>query len=80
MFRVVPAVLVSIRNDEIPIARISALTKAGRDLGFDTIHDLGVKRRIVVRKIGLGLDEAGQSKKDDQGSEKHIARAYRKRL
>ena len=42
MFRVVPAVFVSKRNDEIPIARITALTKAGRDSGFDTIYDLRV--------------------------------------
>ena len=48
MFRVVPAVFVSKRNDEIPIARIIALTKAGRDFGFDTINDLGVKRHVVV--------------------------------
>ncbi len=53
MFRVVPAVFVSKRNDEIPIARITALTKAGRDFGFDTIYDLRVEGRIVVRKIDI---------------------------
>ena len=48
MFRVIPAVLVSERNDEIAISRTIALTKAGRDSGFDTIYDLGVKRHVVV--------------------------------
>ena len=42
MFRVIPAVLVSERNDEIAIARTVALTKAGRDSGFDTIYNLGL--------------------------------------
>ena len=48
MFRVIPAILVSKRNDEIAIARTIALTKAGRDSGFDTIYDLGVKRHVVA--------------------------------
>ena len=77
MFRVVPAVFVSKRNDEIPIARVTALTKAGRDFGFDTIYDLRVERHIVVRKIDIPLEQvclrdAGQSKKEDEDSEKRI--------
>jgi hypothetical protein len=76
-FRVVPAVLVGKRKDEIPIARITALTKAGRDFGFDTIHDLRVERHIIVRKIDIPLEQArlrddGQSKKEDEDSEKRI--------
>jgi hypothetical protein len=68
MFRVVPAVLVSKRNDEIPIAPVNALTKAGRDLGFDTTYDLRVKGPIIVRKIDIPLGHAclgddGQRKK-----------------
>ena len=68
MFRVVPAVLVSKRNDEIPIARIISFTKAARDFGFDTIYDLPVERHIVVRKIDIPLEQTclrddGQSKK-----------------
>jgi hypothetical protein len=77
MFRVVSAVLVSKRNDEIAIARIIALTKAGRDLGFDTIYDLRVEGHIIVRKIDIPLEQtslryAGQSKKEDEDSEKRI--------
>ena len=77
MFRVVPAVLVSKRNDEIPISRISALTKAGRDFGFDTIYDLRVEGHIIVRKIDIPLEQTslrddGQSKKEDEDSEKLI--------
>jgi hypothetical protein len=72
MFRVVPAVFVSKRNDEIPIARITALTKAVRDFGFDTIYDLPVEGHIIVRKIDICLRDDGQSKKYDEGSEKHI--------
>ena len=52
-FRVIPAVLVSKRNDEIPLARVTALTKAGRDFGFDTIYDLRVEGHIIVRKIDI---------------------------
>ena len=68
MFRVVPAVFVSKRNDEIAIARIIALTKAGRDFGFDTIYDLRVEGHIIVRKIDIPLEQTclrddGQSKK-----------------
>jgi len=48
MFRMVPAVFVSKRNDEIAIAGIIALTKAGRDFGFYMIYDLGVKLHVVV--------------------------------
>ena len=67
-FRVISAVLVSKRNDEIPIARIIAFTKAARDFGFDTIYDLRVERHIVVRKIDIPLEQTrlrddGQSKK-----------------
>jgi len=58
MFRVIPAVFVSKRNDEIPIARIIALTKAGRDFGFDTIYDLRVEGHIIVRKIDICLRDA----------------------
>src|SRR6266576_1990459 len=71
-FRVVPAILVSKRNDEIPLARVTALTKAGRDFGFDTIYDLRVEGHIIVRKIHICLRDDGQSKKYDEGSEKHI--------
>ena len=46
------------RNDEIPIARITALTKAGRDFGFDTIYDLRVEGHIIIRKIDVPLDQA----------------------
>jgi hypothetical protein len=74
---VVPAVFVSKRNDEIPIARIIAFTKAGRDFGFDTIYDLRVERHIIVRKIDIPLEQTclrddGQSKKEDEDSEKRI--------
>jgi hypothetical protein len=71
-FRVIPAVLVSKRNDEIPLARVTALTKAGRDFGFDTIYDLRVEGHSIVRKIYICLRDDGQSKKYDEGSEKHI--------
>lgn len=47
-FRVVPAVLVRKRNDEIAIVGIRALAQAGRDLGFDPIYNLRVKRVIVM--------------------------------
>ena len=52
-FRVIPLVLISKRNDEIAIARISALTKASRDFGFDTIYDLSVEGHIIIRKIDI---------------------------
>ena len=68
MFRVIPAVFVSKRNDEIPIARIIALTKAGRDFGFDTIYDLRVERHIVVRKIDIPRGQA--CLRDDRQSKK----------
>jgi len=71
-FRVIPAVLVSKRNDEISLARVTALTQAGRDFGFDTIYDLRVEGHIIVRKINICLRDDGQSKKYDEGSEKHI--------
>jgi hypothetical protein len=48
MFRVIPAVLISEGNDEVAIARQSALAKTGRDFGFDPIYDLGVEGLIVV--------------------------------
>src|ERR1700730_1973218 len=73
-FRVIPAVLVSKRNDEISLARVTALTQAGRDFGFDTIYDLRVEGHIIVRKINICLRDDGQSKKYDEGSEKHIDR------
>ena len=68
MFRMVPAVFVSKRNDEIPIVLIIALTKAGRDFGFDMIYDLRVEGHIIVRKIDIPLEQTclrddGQSKK-----------------
>jgi hypothetical protein len=67
-FRVVPAILVSKRNDEISLARVAALTKAGRDFGFDMIYDLRVEGLIIVRKIDIPLEQTclrddGQSKK-----------------
>ena len=71
-FRVIPAVLVSKRNDEISLARVIALTQVGRDFGFDTIYDLRVEGLIIVRKIHICLRDDGQSKKYDEGSEKHI--------
>ena len=55
-FRVISAVLVSKRNDEIPIARISAFAEAGRNFGFDTIYDLRVEGHIIVRKIDIPLE------------------------
>src|SRR5260370_23415054 len=48
MFRVIPAIFVSERNDEIAIARIFALTKSGRDSDFDTIYDLCLRRYVVL--------------------------------
>ena len=68
MFRMVPAVFVSKRNDEIAIAGIIALTNAGRDFGFDMIYDLRVEGHIIVRKIDIPLEQTclrddGQSKK-----------------
>ena len=77
MFRMVPAVLVSKRNDEIPIARIIAFTKAARDFGFDTIYDLRVERHIVVRKIDIPLEQTclrdyWPTKKQEEGSKRHI--------
>ncbi len=48
MFRVIPAVLVSERNNEISFTRQRAVTEARCDLGFDMIHNLGVKRHVVV--------------------------------
>src|SRR4029077_9983234 len=47
MFRVIPTVLVSERNNEIAFGRIFALTESGRDSVFDTIYDLCVKRYVV---------------------------------
>jgi hypothetical protein len=55
--------LVSKRNDEIPLARVTALTKASRDFGFDAIYDLRVEGHIIVRKIHICLRDDGQSKK-----------------
>src|SRR6266513_1303592 len=51
MFRVVPAVFVSKRNDEIAIARAPGLAQASRDFGFDTIYDLLVERHVIAGKI-----------------------------
>ena len=64
----VPAVFVSKRNDEIPIAPITALTKAGRDFGFDTIYDLRVEGDIIIRKIDIPLEQA--CLRDDRESKK----------
>ena len=61
-FRVVPAILVSKRNDEIPLARVTALTKTSRDFGFDAIYDLRVEGYIIVGKIHICLRDDGQSK------------------
>jgi hypothetical protein len=77
MFRVIPAVFVSKRNDEIPIARIIALTKAGRDFGFDTIYDLRVEGHIIVRKIDIPrgracLRDYWPTKKQEEGPKRHI--------
>jgi hypothetical protein len=72
MFRVVPAIFVSKRNDEIAIARTPALTKAGRDFGFDTINDLRVERDVIAGKIDILLDclrGMRSKKKREQGEE-----------
>ena len=63
MFRVVPTVFVRERNDEISIARVTALTKAGRDSGFDAIYYLRVEGRIVVRIIDICVRDDRQNKK-----------------
>ena len=55
--------MVSERNDEIPLARVTAFTKTGRDFGFDTIYDLRVEGHIIVRKIHICLRDDGQSEK-----------------
>jgi hypothetical protein len=71
-FRVIPFIFISKRNDEIPFAFKRALAKPGRDFGFDTIYNLRVEGHIIVRKIHICLRDDGQSKKYDEGSEKHI--------
>jgi len=77
MFRMVPAVFVSKRNDEIAIAGIIALTKAGRDFGFYMIYDLRVEGHIIVRKIDIPLEQTclrdyWPTKKQEEGSKRHI--------
>src|SRR5260370_42535217 len=63
IFRVVAAVLISKRNNEIAVVVQRTLAKARRDVGFDPVYNLSVKRQIIVRKIHICLRDDGQSKK-----------------
>src|SRR5687768_8208488 len=56
MLRVVPAVLVSKRNDEIAIARALGFAQASQDLGFDAIYDLLVEWQVIPGKIDFARD------------------------
>ena len=72
MFRVVPAVLVSKRNDEIAIARAPGLAQASRDLGFDPIYDLIVEWHVITGKIHISRDclrDMRSKKKREQSEE-----------
>ncbi len=46
--RIIPAVLIGKRYDEIAIAHIGALAETVQNLGFDALDDLPVERQIIV--------------------------------
>lgn len=82
MFRVVPAVFVSKRNDEITIARARGLAQATRDLGFDAIYDLIVERDIIAGKIDISRDclRDMRSKKKREQSEEPAKRGFHREI
>src|SRR6516225_1672982 len=56
IFRVVPFILISKRDDEIAVVVQWTLAKVRRDFGFDPVYNLTVKRQIIVWKIDIPLD------------------------
>src|ERR1043166_6143693 len=81
MVRMIPAVLVSERNDEVAIARAPGLAQASRDLGFDTIYDLIVERDIIAGKIDSPRDclRHVRSKKEGEQREE-LERGFHRKM
>src|SRR5687768_3307728 len=82
MLRMVPAVFVSKRNDEIAIARALGFAQASQNLGFDAIYDLLVERQVIAGKIGFprGCLRDRRSEKKQEQSEVPANRGFHREI
>jgi hypothetical protein len=79
-FRLISAIFVGKRNNEVTLLCQRFIAKARSYFGFDLVDHLGLERYVILRKIDLASSVRQERKRDDQkkdaGVDRHELAGY----